>query len=107
MSLDITLTAVQAKHLDTIHWLYSGARGAGRTRLLVIGAVTKAMADEGQWVEIILQDRHRFGGHEALAVASKVISEMDKAHRLAFNFNRDRCAIKFVGVKDEITRKKE
>lgn len=58
--MKVKLTDEQVKHLDTVRWLVSdGYRGEGRTTVLAVAYLEKAMSNEGKPIAVV--DHHLDG----------------------------------------------
>lgn len=50
--MKIELTKEQKKHLESLEWLINGNRNSGRTYLLAITFIRRAIDNPGMWIQI-------------------------------------------------------
>lgn len=74
----VKLTELQQKHLASIEWLVSDNRAEGKTFLLAVAFIRKALNNLGQWVYIFDHFAEHKGGTDNLMFLIRTVLAKDK-----------------------------
>ena len=85
--IDITLTPIQDKYFEAIRWLIDDdeKRGTGRSFLLAISFISKALKNRGRWIKIF---DHKPAGVLEVITTIKYFLDKDKAIEERIEFRK-------------------
>ena len=83
VALVLNISKLQTKHHDSVKWLLMGARASGRSHLMAIVFIEKAIQELGNWIEVFDHVPYRECPRFVLEVILKILTNSDVEFKMS------------------------